>query len=265
MAVMARQLEIPSRVVLGFTPGALIDDDQVVVRDRNAHAWVELWMPTQGWVRFDPTPRVDAVNPATIGDLPFEIDPYLDIPPAEDLTAPPLEGGPPILTPPLRLEDLFVGSGGSGDDTGGPSLSVPDWIVWAALAAVALFGLVPGFKWLRRRRRMRRLASGDITAAWRDISDRLDDLDIRTAAAETPIEIAARVDEAMMPLAGVYGRFVYGDPSRPDATGALTATGSLADTRRSLTEQFPRIKRLAAQYRLRSVIPRWVRRLVQRD
>ncbi len=37
-------------------------------------------MPTQGWVRFDPTPRSDGVNPATLSDLPFDIADYLDIP-----------------------------------------------------------------------------------------------------------------------------------------------------------------------------------------
>ena len=67
MAVLARTLDIPSRVVLGFTPGRLTNpgSDTVVVMDRNAHAWVELWMPTQGWVGFDPTPRPDGVNPST--------------------------------------------------------------------------------------------------------------------------------------------------------------------------------------------------------
>jgi transglutaminase-like putative cysteine protease len=68
MAVMARTLDIPSRVALGFTPGTLLEDGRVVVRDRNSHAWVELWIPTQGWVRFDPTPL-----PALFS-LPFDID-----------------------------------------------------------------------------------------------------------------------------------------------------------------------------------------------
>ena len=71
MAVMARTLDIPSRVVLGFTPGDPHPSQEgvVIVRDRNAHAWVELWMPTQGWVRFDPTPRGDQVNPSTVANV----------------------------------------------------------------------------------------------------------------------------------------------------------------------------------------------------
>ena len=74
MAVMARTLGIPSRVILGFTPGErTANEDVVVVRDRNAHAWVELWMPSQGWVRFDPTPRPDRINPTTAADVADEL------------------------------------------------------------------------------------------------------------------------------------------------------------------------------------------------
>ena len=264
MAVMARQLGIPSRVVLGFTPGNLLEDGRVVVRDRNAHAWVELWMPTQGWVRFDPTPRTDGINPATIGDLPFEIDRYLDIPEPVALPAPAAEAAPLIPSAGLRPEDVFVVSGGSTDGSGGSGLAVPGWVIWATLGAATLFGLVPGLKWLRRSHRMRRLASGDITAAWEDISDRLDDLRVRPPATETPLELATAVDDAMVPLAGVYGRFMYGDPSRPDAAGVVTAASSLMNTRRSLAERLPLIKKLAAQYRLRSISPRWVLRLLRK-
>src|SRR5690606_17853739 len=66
MGVMARTLGIPSRVVLGFTPGDIQQQadgtDVIVVRERNAHAWVELWLNGQGWVRFDPTPRADGAT-----------------------------------------------------------------------------------------------------------------------------------------------------------------------------------------------------------
>ncbi len=84
MALMARALGVPSRVVLGFTPGTQQNDGTIIVRDRNAHAWVELWMPAQGWVRFDPTPRDDNVNPPAYElieeSLGFPITDYLDLP-----------------------------------------------------------------------------------------------------------------------------------------------------------------------------------------
>ena len=81
MAVMARTLSIPSRVVVGFAAAAPTGDDPLVVRDQNAHAWVELWIEEQGWLRFDPTPRSDGVAQptyATLSDqLGFDLLPYL--------------------------------------------------------------------------------------------------------------------------------------------------------------------------------------------
>jgi uncharacterized protein (DUF697 family) len=55
MAVMLRMLGIPARVAVGFTSGTF-DDGRWVVTDHEAHAWVEVWFPGQGWVPFDPTP-----------------------------------------------------------------------------------------------------------------------------------------------------------------------------------------------------------------
>jgi len=57
MAVMARELGIPSRVVVGFTQGARSDDGSWRVTVRDAHAWPELWFDGVGWARFEPTPR----------------------------------------------------------------------------------------------------------------------------------------------------------------------------------------------------------------
>jgi len=57
MAVMLRNLGIPSRVVNGFRGGEYNDiNGQYVIRARDAHSWVEAYFPGQGWVSFDPTP-----------------------------------------------------------------------------------------------------------------------------------------------------------------------------------------------------------------
>jgi transglutaminase-like putative cysteine protease len=61
MALMARTLGIPARVVVGFTSGRL-EGDRWVVRGTDAHAWPELWMGTAGWVRFEPTPGAPTVR-----------------------------------------------------------------------------------------------------------------------------------------------------------------------------------------------------------
>ena len=55
-AVMLRTLGIPSRVVVGHTPGNKNPfTGYYEVRESDAHAWVEVWFPGLGWYEFDPT------------------------------------------------------------------------------------------------------------------------------------------------------------------------------------------------------------------
>jgi transglutaminase-like putative cysteine protease len=57
MAMLLRMGGIPARVGAGFTPGTYDGKSgRWIVTDIDAHAWVEAWFPTYGWVRFDPTP-----------------------------------------------------------------------------------------------------------------------------------------------------------------------------------------------------------------
>ena len=63
--VMLRSLGIPARLVTGYATGDYDPVlDQAVVREKDAHAWVEVWFPRAGWVPFDPTPTFSAF-PAT--------------------------------------------------------------------------------------------------------------------------------------------------------------------------------------------------------
>jgi transglutaminase-like putative cysteine protease/uncharacterized membrane protein len=57
MALMLRELGIPSRIVNGFRTGEFNDlTGSYIIRARDAHSWVEAYFPGQGWVAFDPTP-----------------------------------------------------------------------------------------------------------------------------------------------------------------------------------------------------------------
>ena len=56
MVVMLRSQGVPARFATGYTPGEAIGDDERVVRGLDSHAWVEVYFPDTGWVRFDPTP-----------------------------------------------------------------------------------------------------------------------------------------------------------------------------------------------------------------
>ncbi len=58
MAVMARSVKVPARVAVGYASGTLDGLlGEYVVRDEDAHAWVEVYFPGYGWVEFEPTPN----------------------------------------------------------------------------------------------------------------------------------------------------------------------------------------------------------------
>lgn len=57
MALLLRMGGIPSRVASGFTPGGYSKRHKAwIVRDTDAHSWVEAWFDQVGWVTYDPTP-----------------------------------------------------------------------------------------------------------------------------------------------------------------------------------------------------------------
>ncbi len=57
MAIMLRQIGIPSRLVNGFRAGEYSTlGDAWLVRQYDAHSWVEAYFKPYGWVEFDPTP-----------------------------------------------------------------------------------------------------------------------------------------------------------------------------------------------------------------
>jgi transglutaminase-like putative cysteine protease len=56
MAIMCREVGIPSRWVTGFATGEYDGSDQKYhVKLKDQHAWVELYFPRYGWITFDPT------------------------------------------------------------------------------------------------------------------------------------------------------------------------------------------------------------------
>ncbi len=249
MAVMARTLGIPSRVILGFAPGdverAADGSEIIVVRERNAHSWVELWMDDQGWVRFDPTPRSDNINPATTRDI-IGFDPRNFIPAPEE----PETAATRALTgerDEQRLpEGLDIAAGDPTPDLrpSGFRLDLPGW-VWGLLALAATASTIPGFKLIRRRRRLRRLAAGDVTAAWEEIVDRLRDLGADVRADRTPLEMAAEHEPALRPLAEAYSAATYGPPG----TVVTDPRPHFETADRALQDRFERSTRIYSWFR----------------
>ncbi len=57
MVILLRTAGIPTRLINGFLMGEYNPVGQdFIVRESDAHSWVEVYVPARGWVEFDPTP-----------------------------------------------------------------------------------------------------------------------------------------------------------------------------------------------------------------
>jgi hypothetical protein len=138
MALLLRMGGVPARVATGFTPGTLdTTRKEYVVRDLDAHSWVEAYFPDVGWMTFDPTPAIAPPRAQAAGieqqsgDDPVEEE--------EETGTAAAERG----TDPAGIDT------GAADDAGG-GLSVAR-IVALSLLGVALAGLLVGFALMHRR------------------------------------------------------------------------------------------------------------------
>ncbi len=146
MALLLRMGGVPARVVGGFAPGAFSRKRQdYVVRDIDAHSWVEAWFPSYGWVTFDPTPSASPARSQLIS---------IDLP---DATAPAgLGGRPPKLGDRPEPGPATPGGGGGGGDEG---LDIA--VIAAIVAGLGALGAVGAAAAIRLRRRERPRLEGD--------------------------------------------------------------------------------------------------------
>ncbi|HET9579674.1 MAG TPA: DUF3488 and transglutaminase-like domain-containing protein [Usitatibacter sp.] len=62
-ALLMRAAGIPARIVTGYQGGEVNPiSKELVVRQADAHAWVEVWLPGEGWLRLDPTSAVSPIR-----------------------------------------------------------------------------------------------------------------------------------------------------------------------------------------------------------
>jgi transglutaminase-like putative cysteine protease len=96
-ALLLRLAGVPARVVAGFATGTQTGPSQYTISDLDAHDWIEVYFPGDGWVPFNPTP---AASPATIAS---------GVDPLRPSTR--SAGGPGRLPVPTWLSVLAVGAG----------------------------------------------------------------------------------------------------------------------------------------------------------
>ncbi len=65
--ILMRAMDVPARIVTGYQGGEINPVDRYwTLRQRDAHAWAEVWQAGRGWVRVDPT---SAVFPERVGQF----------------------------------------------------------------------------------------------------------------------------------------------------------------------------------------------------
>ncbi len=146
MALLLRMGGVPARVVTGFSPGGYSKRKQAwIVRDTDAHSWVEAWFDDWGWVTFDPTP---ADTPARSQIAAIERPPETSSDRGDAASS---DGSPAARTGGVRPDLLGRQSGpGGAGATGSEDGGTARW--WFAVP-VLLVPLLAGWLVLRWRRR----------------------------------------------------------------------------------------------------------------
>ncbi len=189
-AVMARLLNVPARVAIGFTWGDPIGTDDegrtiYAVTGRQTHAWPEVWFDGLGWVAFEPTPGRGAPAAVDYTGLPALQDSLVQpdnpgSPPTTTTTAvptdpSPVDSGP--LVPDIPLGDTG-GAGAAAADDGGLGISLGTILRVLGVLAVlgAYFGGVPAYRNWRRARRRQQVASpaDSVETAWAEATESLE-------------------------------------------------------------------------------------------
>ena len=67
MVVLARAAGLPARLVVGYVSGSYdYSNARYIVTEADAHAWVEVYFPTVGWIEFEPTGGRPPINRDTV-------------------------------------------------------------------------------------------------------------------------------------------------------------------------------------------------------
>ena len=181
-AALARSLDIPSRVVVGFANGSPQDGQTYRVTSSDAHAWPELWFDGIGWLRFEPTP---AGSSAPLDAPPYtpqfeESEPQID--PIPD-TADQPEQEAPSDAPSLPAGEEPTADPAANEGSSRPGRVLPVLLLLTGVALVALLAVGP--RLVRHRQRRSRLGSGEPLQVWAELMASSIDAGYRPDPADT--------------------------------------------------------------------------------
>ncbi len=154
--VMMRMAKLPTRVVIGYTHQPPDSNGVFTVLTSDAHAWVEVYFSSIGWIPFDPTPLIGGDATRAV-NLPWAAHPQTG---AQETAEPTANKGP------SASGSAASGQANQASQDGG-QFGVPTVVVeiglLVLLAIVLILMLTFGPRWLRRRQRRRRLERARVT------------------------------------------------------------------------------------------------------
>jgi transglutaminase-like putative cysteine protease len=113
MVVMLRTQGVPARYVVGYAPGERVGENQYLVTADRGHAWVEVYFPDTGWVRFDPTGS--GTLPVRNPQPPYDISLNRSAVAGARVAVSVEKNGSPVVGAPVAINDEHVGwTGASG-------------------------------------------------------------------------------------------------------------------------------------------------------
>lgn len=174
-ALLARELGVPSRVVVGYLLSSPItaSEPEQIVSENMVHAWPEVWVDGIGWIRMDVTNKINQ-SPDEPDRTPAVSAAGVEAN-ATDL---------PDIEEPVILPDDELGSGST----------IPRWVFALALLPLLYCVLIVGGKALRRSRRRRRPTDGRIIGAWQETQDRFGELGLPSSPSLSALDVAEELD-----------------------------------------------------------------------
>jgi transglutaminase-like putative cysteine protease len=248
--VLARDVGIPTRLVVGFTPGRAGPGDTFTVTGADAHVWPQVYLgPDIGWTSVEPTPPV-AGTPVAPGVMGAASSP----PPSRRSTTGTTAASAttPTATPTSTAGSVPAGTTptGTGNRHGSTThraKSVRGGVAWWAVMAAVLAGLLllgGAAVWIVRRRRSVRQASLQpgqrVVRAWEHALAGLRRAGVAHRVEETPAEYVVRVRaaeqasaqrleaDAVADLAALVEQACYA--GRPCTPGQAAQAWTLAST-----------------------------------